>query len=215
MNIIPFEPLPNLPMGIDPFKKGRLGAAVPDQVQNQDIYLGTFGMYVVIDTIDVDFYIRLPRRNVMEFLDAGEGGILGLLARRPFDPSLPRPEQFKQMMLEVFVAWSLYQKPVELSVAGFFKQRDWLDLEKRLETATRTRSRDEFDDPYRLLKLMDELGQEVFHHGGDSEYFLTKCPAHHMHRIDLRPSTGEWYCGWCPKGGKVQELREFFEEHRS
>jgi hypothetical protein len=208
--------LPNaLPMGIDPWKKGRLGTTAPDQVQSKDIFLGTFGMYVGIDTVDVDFYVRMPRSRVMEFLDADESGNVRLLARRPFNPSLPRLEQFKQIMLEVFVAWSLYQRPVELNQAGFFKQQDWQDLDSRLEAATKPRARSEFDDPHGLLALMDELSLEVVHHGGDSEYFLTKCPAHHMHRIDLRPRTGEWYCGWCPRGGKVKELRKFFEEHHT
>jgi hypothetical protein len=95
------------------------------------------------------------------------------------------------------------------------RERDWRDLEARLKAATRPRDRSEFDDNFGLLRLMDELDVEIVHHGGDSEYFMARCPAHHMHRIDLRPRTGEWYCGWCPKGGGVEELKEFFEEHRS
>ena len=203
-----------LTMGIDPWGKDLLGPGIPGRTYHKDIFLGTFGIYVSIDTFDVEFYIRLPEAGVMELHDADPWGKVTLRARRPLDPTLPSCEQFKQLILEVFIAWRMFQCPVCLSEEGLFKQRDWRDLEARLEAATSPRDRSEFNDRFGLLKLMDELNEEVVHRGGDSEYFMTRCPAHHMHRIDLRPETGEWYCGYCPQGGGVEDLKRHWEKHR-
>jgi hypothetical protein len=208
------EPSTGLTMGIDPWGKGLLGTSEPGRTFHKEVFLGTFGIFVSVDTFDVEYYIRLPEAGVMELHDVDPWGRGKLRARRPLDPSLPGCEQYKQLILEIFIAGHMYQGPVCLSEEGLFKQRDWRDLEARLKAAMRPRDRSEFNDCFDLLKLMDQLGQEVVHHGGDSEYFMTKCPAHRMHRIDLRPRTGEWYCGYCAQGGGVEDLKKHWEKHR-
>ena len=208
-------PSTSLPMGIDPCGKGLLGNNYPKRVHHTHIFLGSIGIYMFIDTFDNDFYIRLPKRNVMELLMRDDYRKLSLLARRPFDPSMPKLEQFMRLMLEVFIAWSNFQSPACLSKAGLLKKRDWLELERRLKEATRRKDSSEFSDRFGLLKLADELKLHAVHSGGKSELFIARCPASHSHHIHLNPEKGNWMCGWCGINGGVNDLKNFFEKHRT
>lgn len=205
----------SLPMGIDPCGKGLLGKNYPGRVHHTHIFLGSLGIYMFIDTFDHDFYIRMPKRNVMELLMKDDYGRLSLLGRQPFDPSMPGLEQFMQLMLEVFIAWSSLQGPCCLSEEGLLTQRDWYELERRLEAATRRKDKSEFDDSFGLLKLAGELRMDAVHEGGKSKLFIGKCPAHHLHHIHLSPEKGNWMCGWCGVNGGVEELKNYFEKYRT
>jgi hypothetical protein len=200
-------------MGFDPWGKVKLGGDFDGQIQDEDVFLGMFDMFVIIDTLPMAFYLRLPDGNCMELINVDAEDCIGLLARQPLDADLTMLEQTKQVLLEVFKAWSMYQWPSGLSVDGLITRQEWTDLKARLEDATRQKDSSEADDPHGLLKLVSDLGQEAQHHGDDSEFYFTRCPASHRHRIDLRPASGEWYCGWCPEGGKVPELRRFYKKH--
>jgi hypothetical protein len=202
-------------MGIDPWGKKLLGPKGPGRVRPTDIYLGCLGIDVFVDRIDTDFYIRLRESNVMELLAVNDYSPLHLLARRPYDPSVPQLAQFMQVMCEVFIAWSNFQGPVYLSKAGLLKQRDWRELQRRLEEGTRRKDKSEFDDRFGLLKLADELNMQAIHAGGKSELFIGRCPAHDLHHIHLNPEKGNWMCGWCGVNGGVEELKRFHEKHRS
>ena len=213
MNINQSEPFAEPVMGYDPWGKAKLGGNFDGQIRDDDEFLGMFEMNLIIDTLPMRFYLRMPEGDCMELISVDMDGRAGLLARQPLAAGVTVQEQAKQVLLEIFKAWAMYQWPSRLSLAGLISQQEWKDLEARLEAAVKQKDSSEADDPHGLLKLVSDLGQEAQHHGGDSEFYFTRCPANHRHRIDLRPASGEWYCGWCPEGGGVPELKRFYKKH--
>lgn len=106
-------PPTDLPMGIDPFGKGLLGRN-PSPCNGERTYLGTFSFFIMVDNFEVDFYLHLLDGKVMELIRVNDFcGDAELAARRPFESTLPVLEQFKQLVLDVFIAGANYGGPFE------------------------------------------------------------------------------------------------------
>jgi hypothetical protein len=200
--------------GIDPWQKGLLGD-YDAQVPQSAIYLGTFLIWGGVDKLEADFHIHLSEPGVMELWKVNIFDDVTLQGRMLLKWPAPATEQYMQLLLKLFASWVNFQCPIGLSKEGLLKQRHWIELEKRLDAATRRKDRKEFNDCFGLLKLADELNMNAVHEGGESKLFIGRCPAHHLHHIHLHPELGNWMCGWCGINGEVDDLKKFFEKHRS
>lgn len=179
-------------------------------------FLCQFEISFVIDEVYVDFYIHKPLPDVLELWSEDSFGGISLLGRFLIDDSISAKFQYIDLLFQIFKAWRNYQRPVRLIKPGILGEREWRWLERRIKLELRCKAIREFSDTHDLLQKAAEFGLGPVHEGGDSEVFICRCPAHHMHRIYLRPATGQWCCGWCPRHGEnASELREFYEENQT